>query len=94
MAELTKRNVLLECLQEQEEMKKLCSVKYEGRIPMKGMEKEFEKQEGMCRVLREIIQALENESVRKAMSDWQRDVMDNGPSAFKLDGGMEPELRL
>ena len=66
---------------------------------MKGMEKEFHEQEQVCRVLREMIQALENEMVRQVIADWQKDVMLNGPSAMnvqtsmKLDGGTEPEVR-
>ena len=85
--------MLLKCLKEQEEIKKLCSEKYESRIPMKGMEQEFYEQEQVCGVLREIIQALENEQVRKVMADWQKDVMEQGPTALKLDGGSEPEVK-
>ncbi|MCR5566187.1 MAG: hypothetical protein K6F61_04995 [Clostridiales bacterium] len=105
MAEITKRNALLKCLKEQEELRNLCSVKYEGRYPMKGMEKEFNEQEQVCRILRELIQALESEPVRRAVADWQKEVISNGPSALeiemklggekalKLDGGHEPDIR-
>ena len=60
---------------------------------MKGMEKEFHEQEQVCRVLREMIQALESEPVRKAMANWQQEVMANGPTALKLDGGTEPDVK-
>lgn len=85
--------MLLKCLKEQEEIKKLCSVKYESRIPMKGMEQEFYEQEQVCKVLREMVQALENEQVRKVLADWQKDVMEQGPTALTLDSGNEMELR-
>ena len=89
----------MKCLKEQEELRNLCSVKYEGRYPMKGMENEFHELEQVCRHLREMIQALENEKVRQVFADWQKDVMLNGPSALnvqtsmKLDGGTEPEVK-
>lgn len=45
-------------------------------------------------ILKDMIAALSSEPVRRALADWQKDVMQNGPSALKLDDGWEQEMRL
>ena len=85
MAEVNKLSVLKECLEYERDLWKLTSEKYNMLTPMKGMEDQFEEQKAKCMILQEMIQALQAESVRRALADWQKDVMDNG---------IQTELRL
>lgn len=87
MGENTKKSVLLECLEYERGLKKMCSVDHQGRMPLKGLEDHFYDQAEKCGILQEMIHALDSETVRRAMADWQKDVMANGPTALKLDGG-------
>jgi len=75
MKEITKRSVLLECLEHERELWKLCSRKYNRLEPMKGMEERFEEQAEKCRILQEMIQAMESEPVRRAIAAWQEKIM-------------------
>lgn len=75
MTEITKKSVLIECLEYEREIWKLSSKRYDTMEPMKGMEKEWEEQREKCRILQELIQALDSEPVRREMAQWQRDVM-------------------
>lgn len=94
MSTITRKSVLLECLEYERGILKLCSQNHEGRIAAKGEEDLFRDQKQKIRILQEMIHALDNESVRKAMADWQKDVILNGPTALELDGGNEPELKM
>jgi len=93
MSEITRKSVLLECLEYERGIMRLCSKDNQGRLPAEGEEDLFFAQQKKCKILEELIHALDNPQVRGILSDWQRDVMENGPSAFKLDGG-EQEMRL
>ena len=93
MAEVTRRSVLMECLEYERGLWKLTSEGYDMRVPMKGMEDLFAEQKRKCEILQDMLHALENEQVRVAMADWQKDVMQNGPTALKLDGP-EPNGRM
>ena len=93
MGENTKKSVLLECLEYERGKKKLCSVDHQGRMPLKGFEDLFKDQEEKCQILQDMIHALDSEHVRRAIAEWQMDVMENGPTALKLDGG-EPGMRM
>ena len=89
--EITKRNTLLECL---EMMKKIRNSFSKGRLGITPIDRYatlYEEYDRKCEILREMIQALESETVRRAMADWQKMVMDNGPEALKLDGGQKNE---
>ena len=108
MAEITKKSVLLECLEYERGIMRLCSEEHQGRLPAKGEEDLFFDQQKKCKILEEIIQSLESEHVRRAMADWQKYVMEHGPTNMKIDGevpewklpeklkldGGEPEMRL
>ena len=90
----SKKSVLLECLEYERGLKKMCSVDHEGRLPLQGMEDLFRDQEEKCGILQDMIHALDSEHVRRAIADWQKEIMDNGPPReLKLDGG-ETEMRL
>ena len=61
---------------------------------MKGLEDKFQEQAEKCRILEDMIHALDSEPVRRAMADWQKEIIENGPpKEMKLDGG-EPEMRM
>lgn len=69
--EITRRSVLLECLDIMRQSLKICSVNYEARMPKEGMEEQFDELEKKCEILRDLIQAYESEPVRAALAEWQ-----------------------
>ena len=75
MAEITRRSVLLDALAREESAMAACSRDGQKLIPMPGLQNIFEEQAEKCRILREMIQALESEGVRRELAQWQRDVM-------------------
>ena len=76
--EITRRSVLLECLSIMREELNLCSSKYNGLEPKKGMEEAWEQAREKVRILQELIQAYESEQVRAAIAKWQQEVMEHG----------------
>ena len=96
--EITRKSVLLECLEYERGIMWLSSKDHEGRLPAKGEEDLFYDQQKKCKILEELIHSLDSPEVRKVladwqkMADWQKEVMKNGPSVLKLDG-KEPEMR-
>lgn len=105
MAEITRKSVLLECLSIMRSELAICSKHYNGLEPAQGMEQAWREGQQKVEILKDLIHAYESEPVRAALADWQKDVMDNGPSALKLDGQaivtyeterpqLDPELRL
>lgn len=76
MAEITRRSVLLECLQEMEA--KLSRASKNGRAlePLRGYEEEFDVLQRKCEVIRELIHAYESEPVRRSIANWQQEIMD------------------
>jgi len=75
MEEITRRSVLIEALENQEAQLSRCSVEGKKLIPLPGMKDIFRAQLEKCRILREMIHALESEPVRRVMADWQKDMM-------------------
>lgn len=76
MAEITRRSVLEEALEMQETMLSRSSVNGLKLIPLQGMQEVFREQLEKCRILREMIQALQSEPVRRSMADWQKEMME------------------
>lgn len=74
--EITRRNTLLKSLELMEREMRKVSQLGSALMPAKGKEEQFELYYGMCSELRKMIQAHESEPVRRAMADWQREVMD------------------
>lgn len=74
--EITKRNVLLECLGMMEQRRNEMSAGQRGLVPAAGYEDEFFRQQEKCRVLQRLIQAYESEPVRKAVAEWQVRLME------------------
>lgn len=94
MAEINKRSVLIECLAIMREELQICSKNWNGLEPKEGMEEAWQQGRQKIEILKDMIQSLQSEPVRAALSDWQKDVMEKGPTALKLDDGWEQEMRL
>ena len=96
---ITMWTVLEECLDYEQGLKRLCSRNYDGKDAMDGMEDVFEDQTEKCRILRELMQAVQNEKVREAigswrneqLKDWQKKVLDgSGYTTRDLSPAEEP----
>lgn len=85
MAEITRKSVLLECLSIMKSELAICSKHYNGLEPANGMEEAWQQGRKKVEILKDLIQAYDSEPVRAALADWQKEVMDNGPSVLKLD---------
>ena len=84
--EITLRSVLIECLGLIKEEQRLSSKHYNGLEPKEGMEESWDQARRKVQVLKDAIPALESEQVRRAMAEWQKDVMQNGPGPLDLKG--------
>ena len=82
--EITLKSVLIECLGLIKEELRLSSKDYNGLLPKEGMEESWDQARRKVQVLKDAIPALESEPVRAAMANWQKDVMENGPSALDM----------
>ena len=87
--EITRKSVLLECLQLMRE--KLKAVSKSGRMlepADKATELMFERKKKKCQILQDLIQAYDSEPVRKALANWQQEIMKadaaGKPHAMKL----------
>lgn len=95
---ITMRTVLEECLDYEQGLKRLCSKDYDGVKAMDGMEDVFEDQEEKCRILRELMQAIQNAKVREAiggwrndqLKDWQKEIMEGKVTMQDLSPAEEP----
>lgn len=76
MAEITRRSVLLDALGREEAAMAACSRDGKKLEPMIGLEETFKEQAEKCRLLREMIHALESEPVRRSIANWQQEIMD------------------
>ena len=74
--EITKRNVLLECLGMMRMRRNVVSEGRRGLIPIKGFDDEFFRRQKKCEVIQEIIRAFESEPVRRAVAEWQVRLME------------------
>lgn len=86
MAEINKKSVLIECLEYERGLWKLCSEGYDTLTPMKGMEDKWQEQRQKCEILADMIRAIQCEIVEQALAEWQKETMEKGPSQLKLDG--------
>ena len=83
--EITRKSVLSDALQYRETIMRGFSVQGRGLEARRGYQDEFERYRKECRILRELIQALENEGVRAAIArfsedgsglkEWQKEAM-------------------
>lgn len=92
MKEITRRNVLLECLSEREREMRSLSYKGYGIDALRGYEEVFEESQKKCAILRELIQALESEPVRRSVANWQMEIMKGKEVTLEdLEPAEEPE---
>ena len=82
-ATVTLRSTLIDCLQIKRQELGICSKRYDGLEPARGLETAWEIHRQEVQILEKHIQSLEYEPVRKALAEWQADVMKNGPSALE-----------
>lgn len=87
--EVTKRETLLQCLNIMERIRNSFSHRGAGLTAINHYEALYEEYDKKCKILREMIQALESEPVRAAMAHWQQLLMDRGPEGAML---LEKEL--
>jgi hypothetical protein len=73
--EITRRSVLLDALEREEAVMASCSLNGMKLQPIRGYEEMFKGQREKCRLLREMIQALESEPVRREIANWQKEIM-------------------
>ena len=91
--------MLLECLSIMRQELALTSEHYNGLVAKKGMEEAWRQCREKIGILEDMIHAYESPTVRSALADWQKEIMDRGgePEA-KMDGeflaaldGLTPE---
>ena len=73
--EITNRSVLLECVRRYDDNLKLVSKGGRMLEPKKGMEALWMEQGEKCRLLQDMIQAYESPQVRRALANWQQEVI-------------------
>lgn len=78
MEKISRKSVLLECLDIMRQELAIVSKHYNGLEPKKGMEEAWEQGREKIRILEDLIHAYDSEPVRRALADWQKDVMENG----------------
>jgi len=71
--EITRKSVLIECLQIMREELNICSSKYNGLEPKKGMEEAWEQARVKVKILEDLIHAYESEKVREALANWHKE---------------------
>ena len=92
MAEITRKSVLLECLSIMRQELAVVSKKYNGLEPARGMEEAWAQGRRKVQILEELVHSYDNPQVRAAIADWQKDVMENGPTALKMDRDSEEAM--
>ena len=83
--EITRRSVLSAALQEKEMELKTFSVGFRGLEARRGCEKEFDRYREECRVLRELIQALDYEPVKAAIAEFLEEREEKEPAEWQKD---------
>ena len=83
--EITRKTVLIDCLKIMRKQLAICSKNYNGLEPKDNMEEIWSELRVKVKILEDIIHAFESEPVRKAIANWQIEVMEHGPSALKVD---------
>lgn len=87
MAEITRKSVLIECLQIMRQELMMCSKRYDTLEPAERMEEAWEQGRQKIAILEDLIHAYESEPVRRALADWQKDIMLHGVQReMKFDG--------
>ena len=82
--EITRKSVLIECLQIMRQELAVCSKHYNGMEPARGMEEAWEQGRKKVQILQDLIHAYDSEPVRAAIAGWQQEVMESGPSVLAV----------
>ena len=90
--EITRKSVLIECLQIMREELNICSSKYNGLEPKKGMEEAWEQARVKVKILEDLIHAYESENVRKALATWQQEQLPQVNIAEEFNGHTEADV--
>lgn len=69
--EITLKGMLEDYLIHEVDIMMMCSKGNAGIEPLPEFEEEFDEQQEKCRILRELIQAIQNENVKQAIQDWR-----------------------
>ena len=69
--EISLKGMLEDYLIHEVDVMMMCSKGEAGIEPLPEFEEEFDEQQEKCRILRELIQAIQNENVKKAIQDWR-----------------------
>lgn len=77
--EITARSVLLDALEREDGVLRMHTVNGMGLIPISGHQEIFRAQQEKCRILRDLIQSLGSEDVRRSIAQWQKDEMEGRP---------------
>ena len=80
----TIRSVLVEDLDLHERKVKRWSKTFRMLEPLPGFQDQWQEEKDKCEILRELIRAHESEPVRRAMADWQKEVMAAGGAPERL----------
>ena len=73
--EITLKRMLEDYLIHEVDVMMMCSKGEAGIEPLPEFEEEFDEQQEKCRILREMIQAVQNENVKQAIQDWKNGTM-------------------
>ena len=75
MKEITRKTVLLDCLQIKRQQLNVCSKNYNGMEPAPGLEQVWQETKKEVEILQDLIHAYECEPVKRALADWQKEIM-------------------
>ena len=83
--EVTRRETLLECLDLMTKIRNGFSQKGYGIVPIERYIELYDEYDQKCEVIRELIRCVESESVKRALADWQKELMQAEKLEMKLN---------
>lgn len=72
----------------------ICSTNWNGLEPKKGMEEAWDQCRQKIEILKDMIQSLESEPVRRAFADWKKENTLADWQKDIIENGIHTELRL
>ena len=91
--EVTKKATLLECLDIMRRLRNSFSHKGWGMVPIDRYHEFFEEYSRKCEIIEEMIHALDSEPVRRALANWQKELMEDERRHQEENGRDYPEER-
>ena len=83
--EVTKKQTLLECLEIMRKFRNCFSHKGWGMAPIDRYQALFAEYDKKCKILEDMIHALDSETVRMALANWQKEIMEGFRINMKID---------